>query len=32
MSDRSSAIGVGWGKNGCEIDVGGTYVFKKRRR
>lgn len=24
-------VGVGWGNNGCEIDVGGTYVFKMPR-
>lgn len=21
-------VGVGWGKNGCEIDIAGTYVFR----
>ena len=24
-------VGVGWSKNECDIDVGGTYVFKKGR-
>ena len=24
-------VGIGWGDNGCEIDVGGTYVFKMPR-
>jgi hypothetical protein len=24
-------VGIGWGGNGCEIDVGGTYVFKMPR-
>ena len=36
MADKTEAaelpdlrrVGIGWGDNDCEIDVGGTYVFK----